>query len=78
MSCCFISIFPCSTSGKEFISSLLQLEQTCQLLRQVVSHSGEYARRCRALGLTSQNNGLHCKLQLIQHNKKTLSAFIIS
>ena len=49
------------------LASLLALEQTCRLLRSVVSQSGEYARRCRRLGLLTTRagaNSQHCKHHL--------------
>ena len=50
------------------LASLLSLEQTCRLLRSVVTQSGEFARRCRRLGLVGrreETNTEHCKHLLL-------------
>ena len=61
------------------LPSLLALEQTCRLLRSVVSQSGEYARRCRRLGLLGSRkeaNSEHCKLRLINSSSRQPPAII--
>ena len=59
------------------LTSLLHLEQTCALLRQVVSLSGEYARRCRARGLGGRGqeaDSLQCKHQLLRERRTQRTA----
>lgn len=53
------------------LPSLLRLEQTCHLLRDVVSLSGEYGRRCRVLGLDTESGD--CKEKLILETRRTTS-----
>ena len=53
------------------LPSLLNMEQTCHLLRHVIALSGEYGRRCRALGLETDRED--CKERLLLETRRTTS-----